>query len=245
MRAIRIWLTLLLLWSGLLSASDKPVVNVVFLNFAGYSERSESGEVVGKGVDVVRKLFQEAGYPIEISLLPAARIWRGLENGSIHAWPGIANKPGLEQHTLQTERDIGGVGIQLYYRPGEPQPRWPEDLVNKSVITITNFTYTTELRNLLNEPQRNLVIHKSGTNVGAVQMLLWERGDYLLDYRSQVGAALHDLGMTSLPSVPIIELPMRFLLSRHSGFAEQLKVDLDAAHDRLLERGEDIALPLL
>ncbi len=245
MKTILVWLALFLVSPGILADSEKPVVKVVFLSFADYSQRGESGEVVGKGVDIVRQLFAEAGYPIEVSILPAARIWIGLENGSIHAWPGIANKPGLEQHTLQTEHNIGRVAINLYYLPGTPPPRWPDDIYNKSIITITNFTYTNEVRRLLSDPARNLTIHGSASHVGAVRMLLRGRSDYLLDYRSQVGAALDTLDMSGLPSVPVLDLPMRFLLSRHSGFAEQLKRDLDAAYERLQARGEGISLPLL
>lgn len=245
MRLILIWLALILISPTALATEEKPVVQVTFLNFAGYSELSESGEVVGKGVDLVKLLFAEAGYPLETSILPAARIWSGLEDGSIHVWPGIFNKPDLEQHTLQNERDLGWVAIHLYYLPGTPPPRWPEDMVDKRVITITNFTYTMGLQDVLLNPQRNLTIHKSGSHLGAMQMLQRGRGDYLLDYPTQVGAALSTLGIEPLPSVQIARVPMRFIFSRHSGFAERLRDDLDLAYDRLQARGVVLDVSLM
>ncbi|PRB84079.1 ABC transporter substrate-binding protein [Pseudomonas sp. MYb185] len=240
MKKAAVWLALFLLCSGVCTAAQQPVVQVAFLNFSGYAERDESGRVVGKGVDLTTRLLHEAGYRAELRILPAARIWLGLESGEVHVWPGMLNKPGLAEHTLQTERDLGRVGINLYHLPGTPPPRWPEDIQGKSLIMITNFTYTTALRQILSDPARDLTVHKSNSHVGAVQMLLRGRGDYLLDYRTQVSSALETLGMQALPSVGVAELPMRFVLSRQSGFAERLKTDLDAAFDRLQAQGVEL-----
>lgn len=240
MRSLAFWLTLFLLVPGVVVGSEKPVVQVAFMDFAGYAGRNESGEVVGKGVNLVKALFKEAGYPADMILLPAARIWQGLENGTVHVWPGMLNKPDLDEHTLLSDRDLGRIGINLYHLPETPAPRWPDDLRNRSVITITNFTYTSELWAVLNDPARNLTIHKTGSHVGALQMLKRGRGDYLLDYRTQVGSALDELGMERLPEVRVAEMPMRLVLSRHSGFAQELKVALDAAFDRLQAQGMEM-----
>lgn len=241
MKIAAIWMTLFLLIPGLAVADDKPVVQVVFMDFTGYAERDrESGEVVGKGVQLVRKLFAEAGYPVEVGLLPAARIWQGLENGTVHVWPGMLNKPDLDEYVLVSDRDLGRVGINLYRLPGTPAPRWPDDLQDSSVITITNFTYTADIWQVLNDRSRNLTVHRSSSHEGALQMLERGRADYLLNYRTQVDSAARRLGMEPLPGVPVTEMPMRFVFSRKSGFAEQLKADLDAAFDRLQARGVEL-----
>ena len=244
MRSLALWLALLFLVPGLVAAAEKPVVHVAFMDFAGYAERNEAGEVAGRGVGLVKALLDEAGYPFRMTLLPAARIWQGLENGTVHVWPGMLNKPDLDEHTLLSDRDLGRIGINLYHLPDTPAPSWPADLHDRSVITITNFTYTRELWAVLNDPARNLTIHKTGSHVGALQMLERGRGDYLLDYRTQVGSALAELGMEALPEVAVAEMPMRFVLSRHSGFAQQLKADLDASFDRLQAQGMEMDVTL-
>src|SRR5690554_6885491 len=50
-------------------------------------------------------------------------------------------------------------------------------------------------------------ILRSNSHTGAVKMLRQGRGDYLLDYRSQVQSALGSLEMEPLPWVPVVELP--------------------------------------
>lgn len=235
------WLILLLLFSSsAVLAQQKPEIRVAFMDFPGYSELDESGRPTGKAVELTRRLLSEAGYEAQVQILPAARIWLGLESGDVHLWPGVLNKPGLDNDTLLTERDMGQVGINLYYLAGEPPPDWPQGLHGKSVITITNFTYTSALKDILADPALDLTLHKSNSHNGAVKMLLRGRGDYLLDYRAQVDAVLRDQNMAPLPYVEVANHPMRFVLSRHSGFAEQLKADLDAAFDRLQAQGVEL-----
>lgn len=219
---------------------EKPLVRVGIMAFPGFSEQNEAGEVVGKTVDLTRMLLDQAGYRADIRIMPAARIWRGLESGSVDLWPGILNKPDLEEHTLLTERDLGQVGIDLYYRPGEPEPVLPDALAGKRLILITNYTYVTSLMETLSDPALGLEQVTSISHMGALQMLLKGRGDYLLDYQVQVDAATQELGIAPLPSVQMAEQPMRFILSLKSGFAPELKADLDRAYDELAFMGVDL-----
>lgn len=226
--------------AGAARATDKPAVNVGIMMFPGFSELDKQGQPVGKTVRLTRLLLDQAGYRANIRIMPAARIWRGLENGNVHLWPGMLNKPGLEEHTVLTERDLGQVGINLYYRPGEPAPLESAQLAGKRLILITNYTYVKSLLERLRDPALELEQVTSISHPGAVQMLLKGRGDYLLDYRVQVDAAVKELGIDPLPSVQVAEQPMRFVLSLRSGFAPQLKADLDRAYDALALQGVEL-----
>ncbi len=226
-------------WAGV-NAPEKPVVRVGMMMFPGFSELNEKGDAVGSSVRLTRMLLAQAGYRASISIMPAARIWRGLESGQVHLWPGIVNKPGLEDHTVLTARDLGQVGINLYHRPNEPAPLFPSGLAGKRLILITNYTYVCSLIRALQDPALGLSQVTSTSHVGAVQMLLKGRGDYLLDYRAQINVATRQLGIDPLPSVLVAEQPMRFVLSLQSGFAAQLQADLDRAYDELAAQGIEL-----
>lgn len=242
MRRLLMWV-LVLSFSGAVIAEDlRPKVKVAVIEFPGYTERNADGELVGKTVTLTRKLIVEAGYDPEFLALPTARIWLGLQNGDIDIWPGVMNKPDMTEHTLLTERDMGKVRIYLYHRPDTPTPVWPEGLRGKNVIIITNFTYTQNMRQLLQKTVGNL--YQSGSHAGAVDMLMRGRGDYLLDYRSQVETILQQRGMELLPSMEVAAQPMRFMISRRSPLALQLREDLDAAFDRLQAAGEELDVSL-
>lgn len=241
MKGMTKYLALLsLCWTGTVLADSKPVVQVAFMDFPGYSQLDESGRATGKAVELLRKLLDEAGYAAQVRILPAARIWLGLESGEVHLWPGVLNKPGLDEHTLLTSRDLGQVNINLYYLPGQAAPVWPQGLRGGSVIMITNFTYTNALKSILLNPELELTLYKSNSHRGAVEMLRRGRGDYLLDYRAQVDVVLEELNGIRLEHIEVAVQPMRLVLSRHSGFAEQLQQDLDAAFDRLQAQGVEL-----
>lgn len=242
-RWLVVWL-LLTLGSSAAWSQVRPEVQVAFMRFPGYADLDESGRATGKAVDLIGRLVSEAGYDAKIRVLPAARIWMGLETGNIHIWPGLLNKPGLAEDTLLTGRDLGQVKINLYYHPDQPMPEWPQGLRGKSLIMITNFTYTSDLEKMLADPQLDLTLLESNSHRGALQMLLRKRGDFLLDYGAQVDVVKQELGVDALPCIQVAEQPMRLVLSRHTGFAEQLRADLDAAFDRLQAQGVELDVSL-
>lgn len=219
---------------------SRPVVEVALMDFPGYSELDADGEFVGKTVQLITLLLEQAGYPYRMRILPAARIWRGLEDGSVDLWPGTVTRPGWEFFTLQTDRPLGLVSIHLYHRPGEPAPVWPEGLRGKKLILMMNHIYTRELLDTVEDPSLGVEIHRGSSHAGSVNMLLRGRGDYLLHYRTQVDPVVVEMGMEPLPSLRIIQVPMRFVVSQRSGFAEQLKADLDRAYDELAMQGVEL-----
>lgn len=232
-------LFVVLLLSGVsMAAEQRPKVKVAILEFPGFAQMNEAGELVGNTVTLSRKLITEAGYEPEFQILPTARIWRGLKSGQIDIWPGVMNKPDMDKHTLLTERDMGSINIYLYHRPDTPVPVWPDGMRGKHVIIITNFTYTHNMLKILTE--RVAKLHQSASHAGAVEMLMRGRGDYLLDYRSQVDPVLQQRGIEPLPNIEVSAQPMRFVLSRRSPLAQQLREDLDAAFDRLQATGEEL-----
>ncbi len=220
-------------------AAREPL-QVAIMHFPGYSELNEDGEASGHTVTLVKKLMDEAGLSFEARILPAARIWKGLEDGSVQVWPGIVNKPGLEAYTLLTQRPLGVVGINLYYPPNSPPPQWPQGIKGKRVILITNYTYTAQLMRTLDDPALDLTFHSGSSHIGAVRMLLRGRGDYLLDYRAQVEAVAKQLNIEMPPHLTVAEQSMRLVFSRRTPGAPELVQELDLAYDRLQERGEEL-----
>ncbi|MEH6686056.1 MAG: transporter substrate-binding domain-containing protein [Halopseudomonas sabulinigri] len=222
------------------AAIQGEVLQVAIMHFPGYSEVNENGDAVGHTVTLLEKLLQQAGLAYNIRILPAARIWNGLEDGSVQIWPGIVNKPGLEAHTLLTQRTLGMVGINLYYPPGSQPPEWPQGIKGKRVILITNYTYTAQLMRTLNDPALELTFHSGSSHIGAVRMLLRGRGDYLLDYRAQVESVAKTLDIEVLPHLTVAEQPMRLVVSRRTPDASRVVDALDLAFDQLQAQGVEL-----
>lgn len=220
-----------------LKAEPIEPVRVAMMPFAGYAVLDDQGVPQGSGVDTVSQLLDEAGYPFEIRVLPPARVLAGLTDGSVELWPGMLNKPYLQEHVILTRHDLGLIEIALFRRPGTPPVEWPHGLRGKELISITNYTYTEPLLDALRMVD-DLRHHHSSSHVGALEMLLRGRGDYLLQYVAQVGPLLQEQGLPMLPMQLLSGERMRLLISRHSPRAESLRDDLDAAWLRLQARGQ-------
>lgn len=228
-----------MLLSGNAAAND-AVLKVVLLPYPGYSEYDEQGRVVGHAVDVLTRLFERAGRDFDISLLPIARVRRGLVSGELDVWLGLNNQVGLEAYTVQGRANFGTLPVHLYYRPGEPAPTWPASLHNRSLILITNYNYSLPISRVLQDDRRVVNTRSSSSHVGAIRMLLRGRGDYLLDYRGQAVAAMAELGLDDLPYIVVEEPPLRLFVSRRRADAAELMDDLDLAFEMLVSEGVEM-----
>lgn len=236
-----LWL-LVLLASSHISAQQLPPLKVVLLAYPGYAEYDAQGQVVGRTVDLLDRLFERAELDYEIELLPIARVRRGLVSGDVDLWLGLNNQVGLEAYAIQSLSSFGSVPIHLYYRPGEPAPTWPDSLQGKALILITNYNYSLPVSRVLQDPRLAIELRSSSSHVGAIRMLMRNRGDYLLDYRGQTASAMAELNLDQLPYIVVDDPPMRLFASRSRPDAAVLINRLDGAFDSLVAEGVNMTI---
>ncbi|TVP89938.1 MAG: bifunctional lytic transglycosylase/amino acid ABC transporter substrate-binding protein [Pseudomonadaceae bacterium] len=222
-----------------LAGAAEPV-RLGFLQFPGFSELDSEHRPVGGMVTTLELIVTTAGYPFESQVMPVARLRRGLQDGQVDVWPGLLEGSDLGRYVVESEQHLGLVGINLYYRPGQPTPVWPDSLRGRQVILITNFAYTDALLRTLRNPELDIHLHRSSSHTGALQMLMLGRGDYLLNYRSQVVPASKRLGLEPPPNVLVTERPLRLVISRQREDHEELRARLDAAIVELRAAGADL-----
>lgn len=241
----RFCLTLIiaLLWLPATHAAQaKQRVHVGYYEFPPYSYTDAHGQPSGSGLELTARLLEQAGYQAEFRSLPGARLYNDLRDGSVHLWPGAPGKTELSVHTLETRHTLGEIILNLYFRPGTPAPRIPEDLQDRGVILITGYSYWQDVNQWLEDPARNITRHRTSNHTSALEMLQRRRGDYLLDYQAPVEQAKRTLGMGDLPFVEVQRLPLRLIYSRHAPDAERLREDLDRVYQQLQDAGEDLWL---
>ncbi len=103
-----------------LHAQDaRPSLNVGYYEFPPYIYTARDGHAAGSGARLVRLLLERAGYRPAFRALPSARLYLGLQDGSVALWAGAA-KPELAADTLQARRVLGHVSLHLYYPAHQP-----------------------------------------------------------------------------------------------------------------------------
>lgn len=220
---------------------ERPVV-VGFYDFPPSIYTDANGEPKGPMVEVVRKVFERAGYPWEPRSLPSARIYAGLVDGSVQVWAG-APKPQLDGKVLVGRSRLSEVELNLYHRPGTPAPRIPEDLEGRALVVINGYTYFPGINRYLDDPTLRIEKRATRTHTSALEMLMRQRGDYLLDYAIAIDAAAAELGVEAPPHVQLQRIPMYFVVTRQQPEAAAMLERLDAAYEALLRDGVDLGTP--
>ncbi|MED5612094.1 MULTISPECIES: substrate-binding periplasmic protein [Pseudomonas] len=215
---------------------------VGYYEFPPYIYTDDDGSTQGEGAELIRKLLRQAGYRAELRALPSARLYQGLRDGSVQLWAGAPGKPELAESTLECEHVLGQVTLNLYRLASQPAPHLPQGLAGSRVILISGYSYWRPATQLLDDPGLNLEVHRTTTHNAALQMLLRDRGDYLLDYQAPVEEARNAAGLPPLAYDTLYRLPLKLIVSRRTPDAEQLRQRLDQAFEQLSAKGEKVEL---
>ena len=221
----------------------RPLVQVGYYEFPPYSYTDSRGRPTGAILQLSKRLLEHAGYRAELRSYPSARLYNGLQDGSVQIWPGAPGKVELREHTLETHTQLGEIVLNLYFRRDTLMPRLPDDLKGRGVIMISGYTYWQPVNEMLNDPRLAVEQHRTGTHTAALEMLQRRRGDFLLDYQSPVEQARKRLGLSELPYVELQRIPLKLIVSSHAPGAEALRDALDRAYAELQAAGEDLRLP--
>ena len=222
---------------------QRPLVQVGYYEFPPYSYTDSRGRPKGAILQLSKRLLEHAGYRAELRSYPSARLYNGLQDGSVQVWPGAPGKAELREHTLETHTRLGEIVLNLYFRRDTLMPRLPEDLRSRGVIMISGYTYWQPVNEMLNDPQLAVEQHRTGTHTAALEMLQRRRGDFLLDYQTPVEQARKRLGMSELPYLELQRIPLKLIVSSHAPGAEALRDALDRAYAELEAAGENLRLP--
>lgn len=224
------------------AAPASQAVSVGYYEFPPYSWTDARGQPQGSILALTERLLRHAGYHGEYRSLPGARLYLGLQNGSVQLWAGAGGKSELAGHTYEARNSLGDFNLVLYRRPDTPIPRIPEDLRGRDVIVISGYSYWKQVNDMLADPALGVTTHRTSTHTSALEMLLRKRGDFLLNYQAPVEQARKELDLPPLPFTVLQEIQLRLIASRHASGSRRLLDDLDRAYEELQAAGENLSL---
>ena len=220
-------------------AHAQPAAPVEFAlaDFPPYFQMDERNEPSGPVLELVAALFAEAEQPHVIRGYPAARLYQRLERGEVAVSMGGAGHPEMTRTSLRGSAPIFTVELNIYRTPQQPQIQQPAELAGKSVILISGYTYGA-LAQQLASPASGTSIAHAASHSSALQMLLHDRAQYLIDYADPMRGLLASLPDNSVTSDPLVQIPVYLFVSRAYPQGQALLERLDAAFSTLEQRGE-------
>jgi polar amino acid transport system substrate-binding protein len=222
---------LILPWPVSVSAAASPPPEIEYASpdqSVWTTHSNKQGEPDNPLNSVAAVLFTKAGIPWHSRAYPATRMFKYLQDGTVH-FSILVRSPALQECCLLSRKPLTFVEIHAYHRAGTPPIKSVNDLLGKSVITIHGYSYGGLLA-LLGEERNRTGNNLTLTHAAAFHMLAQERADYVIDY---AGPASEVLAATPIPGL------QSELLSRQEVFLVLSKQYPDA--EKLMSRFEKIA----
>lgn len=216
-----------------------PVVPVIAYGFADFPPLAyvdASGQTAGAGLEFMRELTHEAGYPVQIRAYPQLRWLKEIESGKIGMWATGEIHPLSQRVGLASHYEMFSFKTCVVGPAGSGRLQIPEDLRNKRLIlSIGSPSAAKEVQALLNDQALQLEKIIAPNHEAALGMLALGRGDYVLtnSYALVTGQERD----RTLTCTPLAETKMRYWVNRSVPGAEQLRDALDAAFLRMADEG--------
>lgn len=240
-----LWATLLMgLGSVPAHAVIAPMTLVVgYYDFPPSIYTDAQGRPQGPVLELTTRIARHAGFHVRFRLLPSARLYAALKDGSIDLWVGASGKPELAAHTLESRVTLSRISLNLYFRPDTPPPQLPGDLARRDLIIIGGYSYWPAINEILTDPALGVRLRPTANHVSALEMLRHRRADYLLGYQIPVNQARHLLGIEELPFVPMRQVSIKFIVSRYASDSQAILAALERAYGEMAAAGEQVNLP--
>lgn len=234
-QAVLMWVVALLAWP-VMASEPRAVLNIGYAEFPPLEYRNSEGQPAGDFVDLTRRVAAEAGYDVNFLYVPISRAYLYLKEGKIDLWPGLTNIPALEGAVLESRAHPIEVQLSAWYVEGTPPIERFEDFYGRRLILIAGYTYA-GLSEYLNQHEAIQTTEAPG-HKAALDMLVRQRGHYLLDYRSPIEQVLQAHPVENLRQSKVRIRNASWLFSLKRPQAHALREAFDSAFQRLVDRGE-------
>ncbi len=211
-------------------------IAVGYIEFPPVFSTNEEGNPEGLLIDLAKMVIPKAGYRWAAHSRPTKRMANDIVNGDLDLWIGLSTLPEFENTTYIGKPVVATIELNAYWL-GDKQPiRRKEDLSGKRIITLHGYSYGGWI-NYIQSPINNVTECRSFTQSQAVNMLKFNRCDYLLNYSGPMKNKLKEIPIKALKHNRISSLEARFVVSKKTKHAQQLLKALVTAYNELLSEG--------
>jgi len=221
-------LVFLLLSTEFALCSGKIVLGYVEL--PPYTFTAVNGRAKGLFIDIATQTLGESGIEFETRSLPAKRLYYELAQGEIDLFLGITSSPLIKDKFFSSQRKIGRITLNMYFRSSDKPVTGEQDLIGKRVGLINGFSYA-NLGEFVTDNAATttyLAIPQSGFT-----MLERERLDFFLYYEDPVNASFNSFTLKDINKYTLFSLDCFFVLSRKTPDAAQIMEKINLSFNRL------------
>ena len=224
-----------LLTVGTLQA-DEVDIKVGILHFPPFYVVSEDRAVSGVYAELLRKILERAGYSYTIDGFPPKRFYTQLGDNTTNLFIGVKGSKYIEGKVAFGKLKFEGIELRAYSMKGRPIITDKNELIGKRVIVIRAFGYG-GLAKFLSQPENNIQLIEATDHFSAFKMLVANRGDYLLDYRTTSQVVIDELNLQNIEHGVLLHAYTYFIINKQYPDYEKVLHKLEATYMELMEEG--------
>ncbi len=200
-----------------------------YVEFYPYTYTNHENVADGIFIQKSKKIFNELpDYKLNYISLPANRLFEGLKNGSIQLFIGIRTIPVLQEFVISTESKVGSIEMRIYSFDKNINIKNKEDLLGKKIILVKGYGYS-GWADFLKERNSPFVVEALDHEI-AFEMLLRNRGEYLLEYKEPAEDVINKFNLKNLNFVSLMVLDCYFIISKKYPNSENLRNLIDKVY---------------
>ncbi len=221
------------------NANDTPEVQEIslgYIEFPPVFSTDELGNPKGLLIELAKMVIPKAGYNWTAHSRPTKRMANDIVTGDLDLWIGLSTLPEFEDTTLIGKPIVSTIELNSYWLGEKPAIHTKEDLSGKRVITLHGYSYGGWIKYIQN-PANNVTECRSFSHEQAVNMLKYDRCDYLLNYAGPMKNMLQLIPIKALNKTRISALEARFVVSKKTKNAQKLLESLVKSYYELVDEG--------
>lgn len=217
-------------------ANDTQEIDLGYIEFPPVFSTDEQGNPKGLLIELAKMVIPKAGYKWTPHSRPTKRMANDIVTGELDLWIGLSTLPEFEGTTLIGKPIVSTIELNSYWLGDKPAIHKKEDLSGKRVITLHGYSYGGWITYIQN-PVNNVTECRSFSHEQAVNMLKYDRCDYLLNYAGPMKNKLKLIPIDQLNTTRISALEARFVVSKKTENAQQLLESLVKSYYELVDEG--------
>lgn len=205
---------------------DIRTLRAAYTDFPPLTYTDGNGEPAGYFVRFCEDIAAKAGYNLQWSELPIARVYMFLRSGKVDFWAGLAGLPHIQESVVESTPPIGNLTLAAFHLSQTPPVNGFDDLVGTRLILMSGYTYLGTIDHVLAE--EDTTAYTAPHHESAMRMLAMGRGDYMLHYVEPMREVLRRRPVEGLRWSKLMTSRLAFVVSRET-----------AGHGEIMERLEE------
>ena len=239
---IQVWLLSLMMFlaaaPALASGADQSdVPEFGFIDMPPYGYPGDQGEALGHLAEIANTVLESMGQPVRWRHLPATRVYQQVRTGHTELTLGPRNLSFIREHALQSKEPAVVMSLSAYRLPQTPPITSLDDFIGMHVALLQGYSYG-DLVPFFENEANNIRVEYARTHISGLQMTLYGRADYLVDYTRPAEYVIAKEKVQGLVSDPLLDIPIHLFVSRSWPHAEEFMAAWDVHFAALKAAGE-------